>query len=833
MKTWMGRLALLVVFALVGCGGGGGGDSSTFAIEGRVLNGVIVGSTVEVFRANDGGVLGTAVTDVNGRFSARVSHQGPYRLRAHGGKLNSADYTGILEALCSGGSVCVVSPHSTVLSRLVDEHGFNPGDAAGHLANSLGFDADPFAGDVPVEDFDLGAARQAIAGGDGLAAWVASMVAWAAGDDAERPAGVGGSGPADPPAPPVDPDPAPPPQPDPDPDPTPDPEPDPGVPVTHTVFTVAGEGGNIGPSSQMVDHGATATFTVTPHGGYDVAAVTGCNGIFSDNTYTTGVITDSCTVSASFSLRSYTVTASAGVGGGIGPSNVAVDHGATGTFTVTTEAGYSIESVSGCGGSLEGNTYTTGVITGACTVEASFLLNAYTVSATAGAGGNISPASQMVEHWATATFSVTPEAGYGIGQLTGCGGSLDGTIYTTGPITGACTVSATFALNQYTLSYAAGPNGLLEGETVQTVSHGTSGTAVTAVPDTGYSFVEWSDAFTANPRTDSNVSGDLSVSASFTLISYNVTATAGDGGSIDPVSQAIDHSNTATFTVMPESGYRIATLSGCGGSLDGNTYTTGSITEACTVEASFKFGTNPINDTGIDWCADAANDYNSGDSAYKATQCEAVTNAGFPEQDGHHGRDVLARAGQLPKIGSGMAGFDYTKISNNGAELPATATLGHGPDDWACTRDNVTGLIWEVKVNNSNHTRHWQHTYTWYDPNSFTGNVGAPNGGMCMGSACDTTSFVQAVNAQTLCGNSDWRMPTSRELEGIVNFGHGSFVPAIDTVYFPNTVRTGYWSGRPMAYGRWWAWAVSFQGGSVWDSDKTSRYGVRLVRGGQ
>ena len=517
MKTWMGRLALLVVFALVGCGGGGGGDSSTFAIEGRVLNGVIVGSTVEVFRANDGGVLGTAVTDVNGRFSARVSHQGPYRLRAHGGKLNGADYTGILEALCSGGSVCLITPHSTVLSRLVDEHGFNPGDAASHLANGLGFDADPFAGGVPVKNFDLAAARQAIAGGDGLAEWVSNVVAWATGENAEPPAGVVGSGPAEPPAPPADPDPPPPPEPDPDPEPiTPDPEPDPVVPVTHTVSTVAGAGGNIELPSQLVDHGAIATFTVTPNDGYEIAAATGCNGTLSGNTYTTGVITDSCTVSASFNLRSYAVTSSAGVGGGINPSNVAVDHGTTATFAVTTEAGYSLGSVSGCDGNLDGNTYTTGAITADCTVDA---------------------------HFVTA---------------------------------------------QYTLSYAAGPNGTLGGDTVQTVNHGGAGTMVTAVPDSGYSFVEWSDASTTNPRTDSNVTGDLSVTASFALNSYSVTATAGAGGSIGPASQMIAHGSTATFIPVPEYGYGIATVSGCGGTLDGSTYTTGVITEACAVDASFR-----------------------------------------------------------------------------------------------------------------------------------------------------------------------------------------------------------------------------------------------------
>ena len=221
----------------------------------------------------------------------------------------------------------------------------------------------------------------------------------------------------------------------------------------------------------------------------------------------------------------------------------------------------------------------------------------YTVSAIAGAGGSIDPTSRAVSHGDKASFTVIPGTGYSIDQVVGCDGVLDGNTYTTGEITAACMVSATFALVQYTLTYAAGPNGTLDGETVQTVSHGASGTAVTAVPDTGYSFVEWSDASTANPRTDSNVTGDLSLTASFALKSYSLNATATPGGDISPDSQVVDHGATAAFTVTPETGYGIDSVSGCGGSLEGNTYTTGMITEACTVEATFLLNSYTVSTT--------------------------------------------------------------------------------------------------------------------------------------------------------------------------------------------------------------------------------------------
>jgi hypothetical protein len=200
LSQWLHLLSLLTVaLVLSACGGGSSDKTTTFAIEGRVLNGVLVGSTVEVFGVNGGSVLGPATTDADGRYgSAGAANGGLYRLRTTGGKLNGVDYTGVLEAVCPPGPGCFVTPYTTVLVRLIDEHGFNPGDATALLANSLGFDGDPFAREVPVEDFDLGAARAAIAGGDGLAEWVASVVAWATSEDVEPPPGVGGSSTADP-----------------------------------------------------------------------------------------------------------------------------------------------------------------------------------------------------------------------------------------------------------------------------------------------------------------------------------------------------------------------------------------------------------------------------------------------------------------------------------------------------------------------------------------------------------------------------------------------------------------------------------------------------------
>ncbi len=84
------------------------------------------------------------------------------------------------------------------------------------------------------------------------------------------------------------------------------------------------------------------------------------------------------------------------------------------------------------------------------------------------------------------------------------------------------TVTAQYASTAYTLTYTAGTGGSITGTTAQAVNSGASGTAVTATPDENYLFVNWSDGSTNNPRTDTDVRSDLSVTANFEIKSVTL-----------------------------------------------------------------------------------------------------------------------------------------------------------------------------------------------------------------------------------------------------------------------------------------------------------------------
>ena len=137
-----------------------------------------------------------------------------------------------------------------------------------------------------------------------------------------------------------------------------------------------------------------------------------------------------------------------------------------------------------------------------------------------------------------------------------------------------------------------------------------------------------------------------------------------------------------------------------------------------------------------------------------------------PRQDARFGRDAAAAAGQLTKIGAGDGGFDFSKIANNGTTLAAGVALGGAATDWACSKDNVTGLTWEVKTTSG--LRSSVHSYSWYSlAASNGGNPGDVGIDTCSGTLsaysneCNTQNFIMAVNAASLCGAGNWRLPTN------------------------------------------------------------------------
>ncbi|RVU84755.1 DUF1566 domain-containing protein [Leucothrix sargassi] len=246
----------------------------------------------------------------------------------------------------------------------------------------------------------------------------------------------------------------------------------------------------------------------------------------------------------------------------------------------------------------------------------------------------------------------------------------------------------------------------------------------------------------------------------------------------------------------------------------------------------------PLNDTGVVTCGDYAYE-TSVNHQTNLTNCTDATDSEGdtipPNQDALVGRDVTANDDS-----DGHAGFSFTKLDAQGSPLAASAT------SWSCVKDNVTGLIWESKQGVGSGTasaglHSADDTYSWYstDP-SRNGNAGNGtqralfNPASCFGfnandasTYCNTEAFVERVNAEGLCGLTNWQMPTVPELSSLLNLEDGS--RTIDSTFFPNTAYATYDTGTLSARNPAFRMVIAFYNGHIHTAPKSSSYAARLV----
>ena len=109
------------------------------------------------------------------------------------------------------------------------------------------------------------------------------------------------------------------------------------------------------------------------------------------------------------------------------------------------------------------------------------------------------------------------------------------------------------------------------------------------------------------------------------------------------------------------------------------------------------------------------------------------------------------------------------------------------------------------------------------------------SGASCTGTLTNQVwqTALNTANNSTFANYSDWRLPSSKELQSLVETG--CHWPAINTTLFPNTPPTlaVFWTSTTYAFDASFAWYVGFDVGFVGRVSKSNGYGVRLVRAGQ
>jgi len=351
-----------------------------------------------------------------------------------------------------------------------------------------------------------------------------------------------------------------------------------GVTANHTimayfsidVFTItatADTGGSISPSGAVgVNYGANRTFTITPNVGYhtDSVVVDGSNlGVTGSHTFTN--VTANHTIAAWFSIDVKTITAGAGAGGSISPTGtVNVDYGSNQSFTITPDTGHHVDSVVVDGtdeGPLTGRDFTN--VTTDHTIDAYFSINVYTITATASAGGSISPSGGVDVSWGgNQSFSISADTGYHMDSVVVDGvneGLITNRDFTN--VTENHTITAYFSIDAFTITASAGPGGSISPSGSILLNYGAN-QSFTISPDTGYHVdsvvVDGTNEGAITSRNFTNVTANHTITAWFSIDIFTITATAGTGGSISPAGGVnVSYGANQSFTISPDTGYHV------------------------------------------------------------------------------------------------------------------------------------------------------------------------------------------------------------------------------------------------------------------------------------
>ncbi len=290
------------------------------------------------------------------------------------------------------------------------------------------------------------------------------------------------------------------------------------------------------------------------------------------------------------------ITASAGEGGTIDPIGaVEVTEPADLTFTITAADGYHVADVLVDGASVGAvDTYEFTDVTANHTIEASFAVDTYTLTYSAAAGGSIEGTTpQTVAHGEDGTeVTAAPDTGY---RFTAWSDGVTTATRTDRDVTADLDVTASFARRTYTITASAGDHGTIDPNGEVEVAHGDD-QVFTITPASGYHVADvLVDDISVGARTTyefPDVTGDHTISASFAIDTFRITATAGAHGTISPSGAVeIDYGAGQTFTIAPASGYYVADVLVDDASQGPvTTYTFEDVRADHTIEASFAVG---------------------------------------------------------------------------------------------------------------------------------------------------------------------------------------------------------------------------------------------------
>jgi uncharacterized repeat protein (TIGR02543 family) len=334
---------------------------------------------------------------------------------------------------------------------------------------------------------------------------------------------------------------------------------------TYILTVSAGTGGSVQGTGNFL-HGAVADISATPDTGYSFTGWTG-DGIADPNSLNTSVdMSESRTISASFSQNSYTLVVLAGNGGSVsGDGNFT--HGSLASISATPDTGYSFTGWTGDGVTNPNSLNTSVDMSESRTISASFSQNSYALVVVAGNGGSASGSGHFL-HGTQASISATPQLGYSFEGWLGDGLGQKDSITTLVSMSEPRTVTAIFKNKNYYLDLNSSLGGSVSG--VGNYTYGDF-VPIAAVPQDGYQFEKWSGDIEGNITSPSRtilIDSNKSITAHFIQIPENhlvlsIIANPQNGGTTIG-GGSYPNNSTVALSAVPLTGYEFLYWTGLG-----------------------------------------------------------------------------------------------------------------------------------------------------------------------------------------------------------------------------------------------------------------------------
>ena len=338
--------------------------------------------------------------------------------------------------------------------------------------------------------------------------------------------------------------------------------------IRYSITATTDVNGSISPAGVTNICSGDQSYVITPNSGYHISDVqVDGSSVGAVTSYTFSSVAANHSINATFAINTYTIGATAGANGSISHAGTTTaNYGDNDTYTITAATGYYISDVQVDGASVGAvSSYTFSSIAANHNISATFAINTYTIGATAGANGTISqPGTTTVNYGDNPTYTITAATGYHVSDVIVDGQSAGAvSSYTFSSIAANHTISASFAINTYTIGATAGANGNISQAGTSTVNYGDNRT-YTITPATGYYIsdvlVDGHSVGAQGSYTFSLIGDNHTISASFALITYNISSAPGAGGTIMPASTTANYGDNSTYTysIIPATGYSVA-----------------------------------------------------------------------------------------------------------------------------------------------------------------------------------------------------------------------------------------------------------------------------------